>query len=50
MGITSMKLLFESYLALSARASWNSYDQRRPCGPIVRATEWENEPEPVPEK
>ena len=37
-----------THLALVARASWNSYDQRWPVGPTVRATECENEPEPVP--
>ena len=37
-----------THLALLARVSWNSYDQRCPVGPTVRATEWENEPEPVP--
>ena len=38
----------EAHLALFARVSWNSYDQRWPRGPMVRATECENEPEPVP--
>ncbi len=37
-----------AHLALAARVSWNSYDQRWPRGPTVRATECENEPEPVP--
>lgn len=37
-----------TYLALLARASWNSYDHRCPVDPIVRATEWVNDPDPVP--
>ena len=41
-------LEFVSYLALFARASWNSYDHRWPVGPIVRVVECEKEPEPVP--
>ena len=29
-------------------ASWNSYDHRRPDEPMVLATEWENDADPVP--
>lgn len=38
----------KTHLALFARASWNSYDQRWPDSPIVLAMECVNEPEPVP--
>lgn len=37
-----------THLALFARVSWNSYDQRWPDSPIVLAMECVNEPEPVP--
>ena len=37
-----------AHFALWNRDSWNSYDQRWPDGPIVRAVEWVKDPEPVP--
>lgn len=39
-----------THRAFDALASWNSYDQICPEGPIVRAVEWEKEPDPVPRR
>lgn len=39
-----------TYFALLNLASWNSYDHKWPVGPIVLATEWEKDADPVPMK
>jgi len=37
-----------THFAFPNLASWNSYDHRCPDEPMVLATEWENDADPVP--